>query len=136
MPQIADAAALAAFDHGIQLHVALRSLEAANNGVGTGEAGASRETLNRLVDRYAIRPRLDDDGEVSLVSDVSEDPVASLILAALEAMSSASWRRFKLCREPTCRASYYDASKAAVKTWCSMATCGSRNKMRRYRARG
>ena len=136
MPQIADVAAEAAFDPAMQLHAALRSLEAANNGIGAGEAGADRETLNRLIDRYAIRPRLDDNGEISFVSDASRDPLTLLILAALEAMRSASWRRFKLCREPTCRASYYDASKAAVKTWCSMATCGSRNKMRRYRARG
>jgi predicted RNA-binding Zn ribbon-like protein len=54
---------------------------------------------------------------------------------ALEALQSGIWRRFKLCHDPTSRASYYDVSKAAAKTWCSMETCDSRNKMRRYRAK-
>ena len=52
-----------------------------------------------------------------------------------DAMQAGQWRRFKLCRDPSCRASFYDASKAAAKNWCAMQTCGSRNKMRRYRAR-
>jgi predicted RNA-binding Zn ribbon-like protein len=50
-------------------------------------------------------------------------------------MQMGDWGRFKLCRDPACCASYYDASKSAAKTWCSMETCGSRNKMRRYRAK-
>ena len=62
------------------------------------------------------------------------DPVAPLLVLALEAIRADAWRRFKLCREPGCRASFFDSSKATAKTWCAMRTCGSRNKMRRYRA--
>jgi len=65
-----------------------------------------------------------------------DEPAALLLIEALEAMRLGLWRRFKLCREATCRASFYDASKAAGKVWCEMTTCGSRNKMRRYRAHG
>lgn len=136
MPDTSKAAAEAAFRHGMQLHSTLRSLQAANSGILIGkEAAASREKLNRLIARYRIQPRLGEDREFSLTSDSLANPVVRLILMALEALQSGLWRRFKLCHEPTCRASYYDASKAAAKTWCSMETCGSRNKMRRYRAK-
>ncbi len=126
----------AAFHPAMRLHSALRSLQAANSGMRIGaELAASRAVLNRLIARYRIQPRLGEDGQVSLATDKLADPVAALILMVVDALQSGFWRRFKLCHEPTCRASYYDASKPAAKTWCSMGTCGSRNKMKRYRAK-
>ena len=125
-----------AFRRAMQLHGALRSLQAENNDLATGEEDAAREVFNRLVIRHGIHPRLDEHGCLILESGESEvDAVSQLVLTALEAMQMGEWGRFKLCRDPTCRASYYDASKSAAKTWCSMETCGSRNKMRRYRAK-
>ena len=135
LPDLPDAAAEAAFHSAMRLHDALRALQAVNGGIPTGEATAARAALNRLIARSRIRPRLSEDGALRLASDRPADPVVRLVLAALEAMRSDTWRRFKLCREPTCSTSYYDASKAAARSWCSMRTCGSRDKMRRYRAR-
>jgi predicted RNA-binding Zn ribbon-like protein len=136
IPDDSQEAAEAAFHPAMQLHSALRSLQATNSGMRIGtEHAASREMLNRLIVRYRIQPRLGENGQISLATDKPADPVASLILMVLDALQSGFWRRFKLCHEPTCRASYYDASKAAAKTWCSMETCGSRNKMKRYRAK-
>lgn len=136
MPHSAEATTTkSAFRYGMQLHAAMRSLQAANSGMATGNEVAGRETFNRLVARYGIHPHLGEDGVIVLASDRPTDGVVSLMLAAFEAMQTGVWKRFKLCREPTCRASYYDASKPAAKTWCSMDTCGSRNKMRRYRAK-
>jgi len=136
LPGHSSSAAAATFQRAMQLHAALRSLQAANSGMRIGkELAASHEVLNRLIAGYRIEPRLGEDGQISLATGKPADPVAGLMLMVLEALQSGFWRRFKLCHEPTCRASYYDASKAAVKTWCSMQTCGSRNKMKRYRAR-
>ena len=135
LPDLPDAAAEAAFGRGMRLHGALRALQAAHGAMRTGEAIAAREALNRLIAHCRIQPRLGEDGAFRLASERPADPVVRLVLAALEAMRSDTWRRFKLCREPTCRASYYDASRAAARSWCSMRTCGSRDKMRRYRAR-
>lgn len=50
-------------------------------------------------------------------------------------MTEGSWRRFKICRDETCRASYFDTTRNDGKTWCAMQTCGSRNEMRRFRAK-
>jgi predicted RNA-binding Zn ribbon-like protein len=136
LPETSEAAARAAFHRAMQLHGSLRSLQAANSGLPIGiHRVASLETLNRLVTYSRIQPRIGRNGSLSLASDNPSNPVSHLLLMALSAFESGSWRRFKLCSDPQCRASYYDASKAAAKTWCSMATCGSRNKMRRYRAR-
>ena len=136
LPETSEAAARAAFHRAIELHGALRWLQAANSGMKIGiNLAASLETLNRLITYYRIQPRLREIGYLSLASESPSNPVSHLLLMALSALQSGSWRRFKLCSDPECRASYYDASKAATKTWCSMATCGSRNKMRRYRAR-
>ena len=135
LPDLPDAAADAAFQRAMQLHDSLRALQAVHSGIPSGEAAAAREALNRLIAECRIQPRLGTDGALCLASQLAADPVARLVLAALEAVRSGDWPRFKLCRDPTCGASYYDASRAAARTWCSMRTCGSRNKMRRYRAR-
>jgi predicted RNA-binding Zn ribbon-like protein len=136
LPSYSPAVAAATFQRAMQLHAVLRSLQAANSGMLIDkELVAGREMLNGLIALYRIEPRLDEDGQVSLATNKPSDPVLHLMLMVLDALQSGFWRRFKLCHEPTCRASYYDASKAAAKTWCSMQTCGSRNKMKRYRAR-
>ncbi len=133
----ADAAdSLAAAMH---LHAALRTLEATNGGAEAGSPAAetvAREALNGLVAAFDLRPQVDPAGGVRLVAGDDGAPVAMLLRQALEAMRAGHWRRFKLCRDPGCSTSFYDASKPAAKLWCEMTTCGSRNKMRRYRARG
>lgn len=117
------------------LHVqgALRSLERMNNGM---EATTEHfERINRAVEEHDVRPRLSSDGEVTLRQARQDDAVGHVLSLALTAMSDGVWRRFKVCRDEVCRASYFDASKNGAKTWCSMDTCGSRNKMRRLRAK-
>jgi predicted RNA-binding Zn ribbon-like protein len=136
LPDVSPVRAASVFRRAMKLHATLRSLQAANSGIKIGkELSVGRAMLNQLISVYGIKPRLSEDGQISLATDKPADPIAGLMLMALDALQSGFWRRFKLCNEPTCRASYYDASKAAAKTWCSMQTCGSRNKMKRYRAK-
>jgi predicted RNA-binding Zn ribbon-like protein len=122
------------FSSALHLHTVLRSMQAMNNGLAGGDEVALYAALNRLIGACSLRPRLVA-GTLVLVADNPAGPLAHLLLSVLEAFRSGQWPRFKLCRNPECRASYYDASKAAVKTWCLMETCGSRSKMRRLRAR-
>jgi predicted RNA-binding Zn ribbon-like protein len=128
--------ARAAFADARMLHAALQDLQAVNAGLrGEAEGRRARQHLNGLIDAFDIRPRVAADGGVALMAPGAAGPVAELLVAALGAMQSGAWRRFKLCREAACHASFYDASKAAGKIWCDMGSCGSQNKMRRYRAR-
>jgi predicted RNA-binding Zn ribbon-like protein len=57
-----------------------------------------------------------------------------LALTAL-AMLDGRWLRMKVCPNPECRWMFYDHSKNRSGTWCQMAECGNRAKVRAYRIR-
>lgn len=105
-------------------------------------AGAqpSQEDLAALWQRYAeaiaqARPHLAA-GAVTLAWSRGEDlrtvlwPVA---YSAGELLRSAEMRRVKEC--PGCGWLFVDTSKNGSRRWCSMYTCGTRDKMRRYHRR-
>jgi predicted RNA-binding Zn ribbon-like protein len=128
------------WDHGEQsraeamrLHALLRELEEANS--AAAEPGDKLNRLNAMIAAHGVRPNLSLSGALEFVPARADDVVGYLLSLTVAAMAQDDWRRFKLCREPSCRSSYFDSSKNAGKTWCSMAVCGARNKMRRYRAR-
>jgi predicted RNA-binding Zn ribbon-like protein len=50
-------------------------------------------------------------------------------------MSDGTWARVKACRAEDCRWAFYDFSRNRSGTWCDMAVCGNRAKVRAYRAR-
>ncbi|MFI5526772.1 CGNR zinc finger domain-containing protein [Streptomyces platensis] len=51
------------------------------------------------------------------------------------AVANGTWTRLKACEAHDCRWVFYDRSPAGRSRWCTMAVCGSRAKMRTYRAR-
>ncbi len=51
------------------------------------------------------------------------------------AVADGTWSRLKACEAHDCRWVFYDRSPAGRSRWCTMAVCGSRAKMRTYRAR-
>jgi len=55
--------------------------------------------------------------------------------AIIQSTLLGTWTRLKICRSSTCRWAYYDHSKNGSGAWCSMRSCGSREKARAYRAR-
>jgi CGNR zinc finger len=57
--------------------------------------------------------------------------LGTVFLAELD----GTWDRLRLCNEPTCRAAFFDGSKNHSGKWCSMSTCGNRNKVRAFRER-
>ncbi|MFD5520544.1 CGNR zinc finger domain-containing protein [Streptomyces sp. NPDC127066] len=66
----------------------------------------------------------------------SPAPLAHRVAAAVaESLIEGTWPRLKACEAPTCHWVYFDRSPAGRGRWCSMAVCGARAKMRRYRAR-
>lgn len=120
------------FDKMVEIQQALRALERENNGM---EAGSNHwKRLNQAVREHGILPVISTDGGVTL-GQRKADPLGHVVCLALQAMQEDFWKRFKICRDGLCSASYYDSTRNGAKTWCSMDTCGSRNKMRRYRAR-
>ncbi|GGT25757.1 hypothetical protein GCM10010254_52670 [Streptomyces chromofuscus] len=76
------------------------------------------------------------DGSARL-TPVEEGPLLSRVAGAVaQALTEGTWQRLKACELPDCHWAYYDRSPAGRGRWCSMAVCGARAKMRRYRAKG
>lgn len=61
--------------------------------------------------------------------------VARIQSAIHHAHVEGTWPRLKACEAETCRWVYYDSSPSGRSRWCTMSVCGSRAKMRAYRAR-
>ncbi|TLS45853.1 hypothetical protein FE633_11870 [Streptomyces montanus] len=76
------------------------------------------------------------DGSAALRPAGDPAPLASRVAQAVaEAVTAGTWLRLKACEAPDCHWAYYDRSPAGRGRWCSMAVCGARAKMRRYRAK-
>ena len=58
-----------------------------------------------------------------------------LLALAFDAMRDGSWARLKRCIGDGCPHVFYDASKNRSGTWCAMAVCGNRRKVRAYQGR-
>jgi hypothetical protein len=64
------------------------------------------------------------------------DRFLGAILAAVhEARRAGTWERLKACPAEQCEAVFYDVSRNRTATWCSMAICGNRTKVRSYQTR-
>jgi predicted RNA-binding Zn ribbon-like protein len=60
---------------------------------------------------------------------------AAIAAAVYDAVRNGTWARLKACRRHSCRFAFYDHSKNASRTWCSMSVCGNRVKAERRRGR-
>ena len=113
----------------------LRAVLHANNG-GTLEAEELRN-LNRA-GRGGLRVRFDTDGGAALEPQ-PEEPIAAaigqVVAIVFTAIADGTFGRLKACPARDCGWAFYDLSKNRSARWCSMAVCGSREKMRAHRAR-
>jgi len=84
-----------------------------------------------------LQVELDDHGDLRLepAGDGVERALAGLLSRVLDAQASGTWRRMKACPGPHCGWLFYDASRNASSTWCSMSICGNRTKTAAYRSR-
>jgi predicted RNA-binding Zn ribbon-like protein len=57
-----------------------------------------------------------------------------LALDAIDLFTGPLRQRVRTCAAEDCELLFVDASRPGRRRWCSMARCGSRAKMRRYRA--
>lgn len=55
--------------------------------------------------------------------------------ARFAAAHPAAQQRLKGCANPACSMVFFDSGKNATRRWCSMALCGNREKIKRYRTR-
>jgi len=113
---------------------AIRELILANSGFAPDP---SAETILRQAWKEARPMVVVDDRGAQLVPEVSgvAGNLGILLIAMYEATANGTWRRLKACRDEGCQRAFYDTSKNHSGKWCSMARCGNRAKVRRYRER-
>jgi predicted RNA-binding Zn ribbon-like protein len=69
----------------------------------------------------------------STVADARR-PLKRIALSVLDLLKTAQPGRLKRCASPdSCGWLFYDESKSGRRRWCAMETCGTLEKMRRYR---
>jgi predicted RNA-binding Zn ribbon-like protein len=95
--------------------------------------------FNEFIDRVPVRTRLERYGD-GFVIDM--EPLATgseRVLRELAGWFGSLLRadpwRLRLCANPDCRLPFYDESKSRTRLWHDNATCGNRERVRRFRAR-
>ena len=119
---------------------ALRSLlrELARRNAHEGQLGADlREAFAEVTSEARLRVELDERGDPRLEPDGDgvDGALAQILARVLEARAAGTWRRMKACPGAHCGWLFYDASRNASSTWCSMSICGNRAKTAAYRQR-
>jgi predicted RNA-binding Zn ribbon-like protein len=120
--------------HAVALREAIRAVIGANSGSKVYPVDIA--TLNEAATKSGLRMRFGADGRPKL------EPEATGVVAAMgrivasmyAAMEGEDWGRLKLCSSQTCRWAFYDRSKNHSSRWCTMASCGNREKARRFRS--
>jgi predicted RNA-binding Zn ribbon-like protein len=118
------------------LRTLLREL-AFRNTRGTEPDDDLRAAFGSVGSGARLQVALDPHGEFRLEPAVDgvDGVLAAILARVLEAQASGAWRRMKACPGPHCGWLFYDGSRNASSTWCSMSICGNRTKTAAYRQR-
>jgi predicted RNA-binding Zn ribbon-like protein len=130
----AQAVEPADLSHAIALREAIRGVVGANSNAHIYPVDIA--TLNGAAGASGLRIRFGADGQPRLEPNVSGvvGAMGRIVATLYSAMEDESWSRLKLCGSQTCRWAFYDRSKNQSSRWCKMASCGNREKARRFRA--
>ncbi len=114
---------------------ALREILFANHGGPLDEEAAA--TVNKVLTSRPLVLRLGREGIEFAPAQPSDAgaALARLLAICFRSMADGTWPRLKICRADTCRWAFYDRSRNRSGSWCSMAICGNRTKVRNYQRR-
>lgn len=121
--------------HALAVREAMRAVIGGNTGRKVYPVDVA--TLNEAANASRLRMRFGRDGKARLEPEAA-GPVGAmgrLVASLYAAMQDEEWERLKLCSDDECRWVFFDRSKNHSSRWCTMETCGNRNKARRFRKR-
>ncbi len=93
------------------------------------------EAFDRIAARYPLVVDLSEGEGLRPVGSGVDGFIGRILAIVAASALEGTWDRLKSCANDRCRWLYYDHSRNRTRTWCSMDVCGSRSKMRAYRAR-
>ena len=119
----------------IAVREAIRGMIGGNSGLRIYPVDLA--TLNSAAAASRLRMHFAPDGRPRLEPEASGavGAIGRLVAALYSAMQDDEWERLKLCGSDSCRWAFYDRSKNQSSRWCNMASCGNREKARRFRKR-
>ena len=119
-----------------ELRSALRALALLNT-LGLPPTEATLDELRRALVGVSLGVEPDPTGRLVPVAagDDAQRALAAIVAVALEGQAAGVWPRLKACRQETCGWVFFDASRNASSSWCSMSVCGNRSKSASYRRR-
>jgi predicted RNA-binding Zn ribbon-like protein len=119
----------------LELREALRELLLANTGVELDLVPAF-EVLDRTARRARIELCFEEcAGALVPASSGITAALGRIVIGVHGAMADGSWARLKACRADDCRWAFIDHAKNHSRAWCSMRSCGNREKARAFRER-
>jgi predicted RNA-binding Zn ribbon-like protein len=118
-----------------ELREALRRVLLGNTGLEV-----DREAAFAVVDRAARRAKIElcfseCAGTLSPASTGVDAALGRIVIAVHGAMADGSWERLKACRASDCEWAFIDSARNHSRAWCSMRSCGNREKARAFRER-
>lgn len=121
--------------HALELREALRRLLLANTGLEV-DTDAAYAVLDATASHARVELRFEHD-EARLVPAVDGTAAAlgRIVIAVHGAMADGSWARLKACRASDCEWAFIDGARNHSRAWCSMRSCGNREKARVFRER-
>jgi predicted RNA-binding Zn ribbon-like protein len=118
-----------------ELREALRTLLLGHNEIEVDEV-AAHAVLDRLARKAHVELRFEVEGpELAAAAAGVTGALGRVIIAVHDAVADGSWQRLKACRCRDCEWAFIDTAKNQSRAWCSMRSCGNREKARAYRRR-
>jgi predicted RNA-binding Zn ribbon-like protein len=119
----------------IELREAVRQLLLEHTGVEV-----DRDAASGVLDRTARRARIElcferCSGALTPAATGVDAALGRLVIAVHGAMVDGSWDRLKACRASDCEWAFIDNARNHSRAWCSMKSCGNREKARAFRER-
>jgi predicted RNA-binding Zn ribbon-like protein len=98
------------------------------------------DTLNKALAQYQayrqIAPTAGGfDNQQRIVMDSNETLIGLIADAVGELVALGDLALIRKCESDECVLWFYDTTKGHKRRWCSMATCGNRHKIRKFRAK-
>ena len=118
------------------LHDHQRDLDQRTRFTYTGESFSEPRDENQ--DAVELRLcRVDDDPALDRLAMLEGRPAPAgrYVIAVHHAMADGSWERLKACRASDCEWAFIDSARNHSRAWCSMKSCGNREKARAFRER-
>jgi predicted RNA-binding Zn ribbon-like protein len=134
MPVADEAVTAGELDLALTVREGLRAVLARHNDAEQPVDEAALDKLEQLAPELGLRVSFADAEPGLRPQDGSpvRRMLATMLAAAVPAARDRTWHRLKVCREPRCRAAFYDVSRNASGVWCSMSACGAAAKQRAF----